>query len=123
MGKILVIDDEENIRNVFKRALEKANHQAIVAENGIVGEQMYKQNKPDVIILDILMPDQEGIETLLNLKAFDSNVKIIAISGGGMGSANYYLDNAMKLGARFAMEKPVVISDLISKVEKLLVYA
>ncbi len=123
MGKVLVIDDEENIRNIFKRALEKANHEAIVAENGVIGEQLYKQDRPDVIILDILMPDQEGIETILNLKAFDSNVKIIAISGGGMGSANYYLDNAVKLGASYAMEKPVVISDLIQKVEKLLVYS
>ncbi len=66
------------------------------------------------------MPEQEGIETILNLKAIDSEVKIIAISGGGMGSADKYLDNAIKLGATFAMEKPVVLRELNKKVNQLL---
>ncbi len=120
MGKILVVDDDENIRNVFKRALEKVNHKVIVAENGIVCEQQYKKDKPDVVVLDILMPIQEGIETILNLKSYNNDIKIIAISGGGMGSADNYLDNALKLGANYAMEKPVKITELISKVEILL---
>lgn len=122
MGKVLIIDDDENIRNVFKRAFEKANHKVLVAENGRVGENNYIQHKPDIIILDILMPEQEGIETILRLKAYDHNVKIIAISGGGLGSANNYLDNALKFGARFAIEKPVIISELVKKVELLLNY-
>lgn len=120
MGKILVVDDEENIRNVFRRALEKVNHEVIVAENGSVGEQQYLHHKPDVVILDILMPTQEGIETILNLKAYNNSIKIIAISGGGLGSAYNYLDNALKLGAKFALEKPVNITELINKVEILL---
>ena len=122
MSKILVVDDEENIRNIFKRALEKADHEVIVAKNGIEGERKYIEHKPNVIILDILMPEQEGIETILKLKAFDRNIKIIAISGGGMGSANNYLDNALKLGAKVAIEKPVVLTELVKKVELLLKY-
>ena len=122
MRKILVVDDEENIRNIFKRALEKADHEVIVAKNGIEGERKYIEHKPNVIILDILMPEQEGIETILKLKAFDRNIKIIAISGGGMGSANNYLDNALKLGAKVAIEKPVVLTELVKKVELLLKY-
>ncbi len=120
MGKILVIDDEDNIRNIFKRALEKENHIVSVAENGKIGEDKYKQDKYDIVILDILMPDQEGIETILHLIAINSKAKIIAISGGGMGSANNYLDNALKLGASFAFEKPVIISDLLKKVALLI---
>ena len=120
MAKVLVVDDEVNVRNVFKRSLEKHQHEVYLAEDGQQCEELYIKYKPDVIILDILMPNQEGIETILNLKVIDKTVKIIAISGGGMGSADYYLDNALKLGATFAMEKPVVLSDLNNKVEKLL---
>ncbi len=120
MGKILIIDDEENIRHVFKRALEKANHDVIVAENGRIGEYLYIQQSPDVIILDILMPEQEGIETILRLVAYDQNVKIIAISGGGLGNVNNYLDNALKFGATFALEKPIDIKELVNKVNTLL---
>lgn len=120
MGKILIVDDEENIRSIFKRALEKENHEVLVAENGKVGEEMYKNQLPDVIILDILMPEQEGIETILRLKSYKNDIKIIAISGGGFGNANNYLDNALKLGATVALEKPVVISELIGQVDMLL---
>lgn len=120
MGKILIVDDEENIRTIFRRALEKENHSVLVAENGKTGEQLYISHNPDLIILDILMPEQEGIETILRLKSYDHEVKIIAISGGGFGNANNYLDNALKLGAIVALEKPVVISELVKQVEKLL---
>jgi len=122
MGKVLVVDDEENIRTVFKRALEKENHIVLVAENGKIGESTYIQYKPDVIILDILMPEQEGIETILRLKEYDQDVKIIAISGGGLGNANNYLDNALKFGAKVALEKPVIITELVKQVERLLTY-
>ncbi|MBC8319641.1 MAG: response regulator [Bacteroidetes bacterium] len=121
MGKILVVDDEKNIRDVFKRALENAGHEVMVAENGVIGQQLYMRNNIDIIILDIIMPDQEGIETIIKLKAVDSNVKIIAVSGGGMGNAKNYLYNALKLGARAVFEKPVNFEELIKKVNFLLI--
>lgn len=120
MGIILIVDDEENVRDVFKRALENAGHKAITAKNGIACEEMYLEHKPDIVIIDIIMPDQEGIETILKLKAADKNVKIIAVSGGGMGSAFSYLDSALKLGAKAAFEKPVDLNELINKVNSLL---
>jgi len=104
MGKILVVDDEQNIREVLKRALENVGHDVLIAKNGIEGQELYLENNPDVVILDIIMPEQEGIETILKLKATDRNVKIIAVSGGGMGNAVNYLDNALKLGAKAAYE-------------------
>lgn len=120
MASILVVDDEQNIRDVFKRAFENAGHEAIVAENGVVGQQMYIEHNPDVVILDIIMPEQEGIETMLQLKAYDANVKVVAVSGGGMGNAIDYLDNALKLGAKAVFEKPVNLQELINKVNLLL---
>ncbi len=121
MGLILVIDDEQNIRDVLKRAIENKGHEVIVAKNGIEGQKMHLEYNPDVVILDIIMPEQEGIETILKLKAADKKVKIIAVSGGGMGNAVNYLDNALKLGAKAAYEKPVNISELINKINSLLI--
>ena len=119
MGRVLVVDDEQNIRDVFKRALVNAGHDVIVAENGKIAQRMYEEHNPDIVILDIIMPEQEGIETIIKLVASDSDVKIIAVSGGGMGSANNYLTSAVKLGAKAAFEKPVNLSDLIDKVNLL----
>jgi DNA-binding response OmpR family regulator len=120
MGKILVVDDEQNIREVLKRAFENVGHDVLVAKNGIEGQELYLEHNPDVVILDIIMPEQEGIETLLKLKAADKDVKIIAVSGGGMGNAVNYLDNALKLGAKAAYEKPVDIKELTNRVNSLL---
>ncbi|MAE08028.1 MAG: hypothetical protein CL661_04635 [Bacteroidetes bacterium] len=53
MAKILVVDDEQNIRDVFKRALENGGHEAVVAENGIVGQQKFLEHNPEIVILDI----------------------------------------------------------------------
>lgn len=120
MKKILVIDDDENIRNIFGRALTENNYLVIQAENGAIGEQVFKEENPDLIILDIIMPEQEGIETLLNIRNINPDIKIIAVSGGGMGSAFSYLDNAIKLGASAAFQKPIDLQKLINKVELLL---
>jgi DNA-binding response OmpR family regulator len=57
MGKIFVVDDDKDIRSVFKRAFENAGHEVIVAKDGRVGEQMYNKHKPDIVIIDIIMPD------------------------------------------------------------------
>jgi len=120
MGKILVVDDDSEIRSVFKRAFENAGHEVFLAENGRVCEIMYQKHSPDIIVLDIIMPDQEGIETILNLKATNNDVKIIAVSGGGMGGANNYLDNALKFGAIAIFEKPVNHNEIIDKIDLLL---
>lgn len=120
MAKILVVDDEQNIRDVLKRAFENVGYDVLVAKNGIEGQELYLEHNPDVVILDIIMPEQEGIETILKLKAADKNVKIVAVSGGGMGNAINYLDNALKLGAKAAYEKPVNIKELIGRVNSLL---
>ncbi len=119
MGRVLIVDDEQNIRDVFKRALVNASHEVMVARNGKMGEQIYEEFNPDSVILDIIVPDQEGIETIMKLKASDSKAKIIAVSGGGMESTNNYLNSTLKLGAKAAFEKPVSLSDLVDKVNLL----
>ncbi|MFK5854689.1 MAG: response regulator [Bacteroidota bacterium] len=120
MARILVVDDDKDIRNVFQRAFENAGHEVFIAEDGKVCELLYEKHLPDIVILDIIMPAQEGIETILNLKAKHDNVKIIAISGGGLGVAENYLDNALKFGAKAVFEKPVNHNELLKEIDLLL---
>ena len=75
MAKILVLDDEPSILLMMKKMLEKEGHEVAVALNGIEGMELYEQNKPDMVITDILMPGKEGLETIIELQKEKSWVK------------------------------------------------
>ncbi len=76
------------------------------APDGKVALWIYKEKPADLIITDIIMPEKEGIETIMELKREFPDVKIIAISGGGKGDAGQYLDMAKKMGADNTLAKP-----------------
>lgn len=82
-ARILVIEDDDSIRDYLCRILEKAGHQVIGAENGKQGIVLYREHNSDLVITDIIMPEMEGIETILNIRSDCPEAKIIAISGGG----------------------------------------
>jgi YesN/AraC family two-component response regulator len=82
MAKILVFDDEPSILLMLKKMLEKAGHEVDVALNGREGMEIFEINKPDLLITDIIMPQKEGLETILELRRKYPELKIIAISGG-----------------------------------------
>lgn len=123
MAKILVIDDEEMVRNVIKRILERNGYEVVVALNGRDGAEMYRESPADAIICDILMPEKDGLEVLIELKRDFPEVKIIVISGGGTHGMLDYLQAAKKLGAVDALAKPFRNQDLLSAVEKALAAA
>lgn len=79
---VLVIDDEDLVRDMLRRALESAGIEVVVAADGREGLKAYLANPTDVVVTDILMPEKEGIETIIELKREHPNVKIVAISGG-----------------------------------------
>ena len=91
MARILIIDDNIKVLGTYARILEYAGYEVIVAINGNGGIITYKEKLPDLVIIDILMPIKEGLETIRELKQDFPDVKIIAISGGGdcMGPENY----------------------------------
>ncbi len=120
MASILVIDDEAPIRKMLKKLLERNGHNTLEAENGNQGLKVFKTAFPDLIITDLIMPDKEGIETILELKKLDPDVKIIAISGGGVTEPEMYLDLARRFGAARAFTKPVDNKTLINAVNELL---
>lgn len=120
MTKILVIDDDALVRDLIAHILEIAGYLPVLASNGREGIARFKSDEPALVITDILMPEKEGIETILDIRRLRQDVKIIAISGGGVSGAVEFLDMAAKLGASAAIAKPFKPAALISMVAQLL---
>jgi CheY-like chemotaxis protein len=87
MARILVIEDETDIRGVYRRLLEQAEHEVIEARDGDLGVKLHRKNPTDLIITDIIMPEKDGIETITEIRRDFPRVKIIAISGEGTAMA------------------------------------
>ncbi len=83
MPRILVIEDEIQVRRLTRQMLELEGFEVLEAGDGDTGLQMFAENSIDLVITDIIMPGKEGIETILELKQKRPDIKIIAISGGG----------------------------------------
>jgi DNA-binding response OmpR family regulator len=112
MAKILIIDDEASLRQLMRDVLEQAGHQVTDAPNGLVGVEHFKGARFDLVITDIIMPDQEGIETILEIRQHAPDQKIIAISGGGRTRNAEFLAVAKKVGADEILAKPFSLADL-----------
>jgi CheY-like chemotaxis protein len=116
---ILLIDDEENFRCVIKQVLVNAGFEVVEASNGAEGIRYFYEKPADMIITDIIMPEKEGIETMLELKNAFPDVKLIAMSGGGWYGTDIDFDMAKKLGAK-TLDKPFALQDLLDVVHQLL---
>ena len=119
MARILVIDDEEEIRTILRQTLEGAGYEVTAVPDGNEGLKQYSLNPADVVITDLVMPEKEGIETIMDLKRSFPGVKIIAISGGGHVGPEEYLRLAIGLGAQKALSKPFGLGDLLKAVREL----
>ena len=115
--KILVIDDEEIIRDLIKMILEEEEYSIFTAENGINGFKIIEKEVPDLILLDIVMPEMEGIEFLRIMKKKEINIPVIIMSGNPIGVQHLKISEL--LGARASLQKPFKKSDLIEIIEKI----
>ena len=120
MKQILVIDDEPDILKLISKILEKAGYRVMTAENGRLADKLFNEHPFDLVITDIIMPQKEGLEIILQLRENSPNTKILAISGGGKIERAGYLDAARAIGAHAIVKKPFEISHLLDKVEQLL---
>jgi len=118
MMKILIIDDEVYIRDGLKQILDMEGFTTKVAGDGKEALRMIEEEKPDLVITDIIMPEKDGVEVICKAKEKYPDLKIIAISGGGRISAHDYLKIAKQLGANSILTKPFSSSDLISEINK-----
>ena len=116
MTKILVIDDEVLVRQTLARILAGSGYQVIDAKDGNDGIEAVRRERPDLVITDILMPEKEGLETIMELRRESPATKIIAISGGGDTGNLEYLQAARRLGACDALAKPFGAHELLQHV-------
>ena len=117
MARILVIDDDPGVRDILNQMLVRLGHDCETAPDGKEGMRIFRNNPAELVITDILMPEKEGIETILELRREFPDVKIVAISGGGAVGPEIYLTMAKELGADRTLSKPFnlrELSDLLS---------
>lgn len=120
MVKILIIDDESAIRKMLTVLFERNNYEVKDACDGDQGIIVAKEFMPDLIITDLVMPEKEGLETIKEIKRMNPDIKIIAISGGGVVQPDMYLKLAEKLGADQSFAKPIDSATLVLAVKQLL---
>ena len=99
MPAILIIDDNEEIRTLWTEVLEEEGHEVVQAESGVVGIKIARARALDVIVTDIMMPDKDGLETIMEIQSHNPTAKIIAVSGGGSMLKESFLPVAGALGA------------------------
>ena len=120
MARILVIDDDEKLREMIRRFLEGAGHEVWMAANGKVALERQRQTPADIIITDIFMPEKEGTEFIMDITEEFPQSKVIAISGGGNVKNIDFLKLAENLGALKTFQKPFKQEELLAAVEELL---
>lgn len=117
-AKVLIVDDAAFMRMLIKDILEKNGFEVIgEANNGIKAVELYKKEKPDVVTMDITMPDMDGIEAVKAIRAFDPAAKIIMCSA--MGQQTMVMD-AIRAGARDFIVKPFQPDRVIEAIRKVI---
>jgi CheY-like chemotaxis protein len=112
MPHILIIDDDEAMRRSLGQTLERLGHQVSAAPDGKAGVARAAERAPDLVITDLIMPEKEGLETILELRAQHPRIRIIAMSGGGRLSNEDYLHLASRFGATGTLAKPFTREEL-----------
>jgi CheY-like chemotaxis protein len=120
MKSILVVDDDAGVRELLRFILEREGYDVTEAANGKEAIRRYRRKPADLVITDIIMPEQEGLKTILDLRRSHPDVRIIAISGGGRYGLSDYLEEASAFGADETFAKPLDRGELLKAVRKLL---
>jgi YesN/AraC family two-component response regulator len=120
MAHILLIDDEELVRLTLREMLRSAGHSVAEAGDGRAALELFDATPPDLVITDILMPEQEGLQTIAHMRERRPHIKIIAMSGGGGPRSHDLFRYATMLGARRALSKPFKKKDLLDAIEEVL---
>ncbi len=118
MPSILVVDDEDQIRLLIRETLEQVGYHITEARDGKEAFEQYRLAPADLVIMDILMPNQDGLETTVALRREFPDVKVIVITGGSnmIGMLNF-LDVAKMLGAHSTLQKPFEMKALLDTVQ------
>ena len=119
MATILLIDDDELLRGALVQALANAGHKVLEASDGLQGCELARSMSVDLVLTDLVMPVQEGVETILTLRRERPRLPVIAMSGG-VTNSRLYLDIAGKIGAKRMLPKPFTPKALVALIEQVL---
>ena len=120
MPGVLIVEDDKELREMLKLSLSRRNFTVFEADNGKSAIAHFKPTITDLVVTDIIMPEEDGLKVVIKLRELKPTIKIIAISGGGKVGPGSYLNLAKALGADAIYSKPFSINDLIAKIEQLL---
>ena len=112
MARILVVDDEAMLRGVVRKMLERNGHEVFDAADGALGTEAYRRLLTDIVITDIVMPNKDGIQLIIELKKEFPSVRLIAMSGGARTSERDFLEVAKQYGVRQVLHKPFSRAEL-----------
>ncbi len=118
MATILVIEDDEQFCQMLAQMLRQAGHQVETAANGVLGLERFRASAPELVITDILMPEKDGIDTILEIKREGTDTRLIAISGGRRAiTPQFNLDSAALIGVQQVLAKPFSRQQILEAVE------
>lgn len=120
MEKILIMDDCGDFRSLVRDILIEDGYEVLEAADGNEGLQLYHRNPVSIVIIDMLMPKKDGLETIMELRKLPSRAKIIAVSGGGRIPPTEYLDMASTSGIDYTFTKPIDPNALLSTIRQIL---
>jgi CheY-like chemotaxis protein len=120
MARVLIIDDDKDLRRTLRRLLERAGHRTEEAADGGQGLVLFRDRSFDLVVTDLIMPEKEGIETIMELREESPDVRILAVSGGLSMDKEGVLEDAEALGADASLAKPFGVEEFIRTVESLL---
>lgn len=116
---ILIADDEDGLREIFAESLKLSGYRVHTAENGEAALKILKREAVDLLLTDILMPDVDGIELIMQVRRTYPDLKVLAMSGGGRTAADVLINIARRLGVHGTLEKPFDLPTLLTQLEAL----
>jgi len=120
MNKIIIIEDDYAIRESLQEILSIKGYEVLAVESALDLQEKLNSFKPDLIITDIIMPDKDGIEVIIEMKKDHCDIRLIAISGGGRIDSESYLNTAKYLGADATLKKPFTHEQLLEIIKNIL---
>lgn len=120
MAIILIVDDDPTVRLIAGELLRSEDHAIVEAEDGDQALKMVEAMAVDLVVLDMLMPNKDGLETIIALRRSNPGIRILAISSGGRMDPGHLLRTAMLFGADESMEKPLRLATFSETVTRLL---
>jgi len=116
----MIIDDDRDLREMLRTALLRKEYTVVEADNGREALKNFKPGLTDLVITDLLMPEEDGLKVIMMMRELKKGIRVIAISGGGKAGPGNYLEMAKALGADAVFSKPFAINDLVTRIEELL---